>query len=152
MSRILELGNPANFSLVYSNSIPPLCFTKDDGTEVCARLTKIIVPIVFDSQVISVAVNTSVPAGAVWEYAGSLSKIIVTGLGDSISEEKKPLFLGERNLICFQEVKADYKITILPPKWFKDISIGIYQYDGPDVNTLDIDLARIESKIDALTP
>jgi hypothetical protein len=149
--RNLELNNPANYSLVYSNSIPALCFTTDDGVEVCSRLTKIIVPIVFDSQVLSVAVSTSVPAGGIWEFAGTLTKIIPTALGDSISEEKKPLFLGERNLICFQEVKADYKVTILPPKWFKDITIGIYQYDGPDINTLDIDLARIESKIDALS-
>ncbi|MBK1987312.1 hypothetical protein A0J48_007145 [Sphaerospermopsis aphanizomenoides BCCUSP55] len=146
----MELNNPVNFSLAYTVSIPPTCFTTDDGEEICARLTRLIVPIVFDSQVISVAVSTSVPAGAIWEFAGTLSKIIVTSLGDSLSEEKKPLFLGERNLICFDEVKSDYKVTIQPPKWFKDITIGIYQYDGPDINTLDVDLDRIETKIDEI--
>ncbi|WP_353930962.1 hypothetical protein WJM97_22330 [Okeanomitos corallinicola TIOX110] len=147
--RQLQLNDPDNFSLVYTVSIPATCMMLN-GEEVCARLTRIIVPIIFNSQIMSVSVSTSVPAGSIWEFAGTLSKIVSTAIGDSISEEKKPLFLGERNLICFDEVKADYRITILPPKWFKDISIGIYQYEGTDINTLDINLARIESKIDTL--
>ena len=145
--RILELNNPANFSLVYSNSIPSTCVTLDNGEELCSRLTEIIAPVILDSPILSVQITTTVRAGKNWDYAGRLSRVLQTGIGESFSEEKKALFLGKRNLILFSEVAADY----LPPKWFRDVTIGIYQYDGPDTSSMEDGLARIEEKIDALT-
>ncbi|MTJ11495.1 hypothetical protein FJR11_02560 [Anabaena sp. UHCC 0187] len=149
--RILELNNPANFSLVYSNSIPATCFTTQDGEEICSRLTEIIPPVILDKPIISVQISTSVPVGKIWDYAGKLSRVIQTGIGDSFSEEKKALFLGKRNLILFSQVQSDYTISYLPPKWFKDVTIGVYQYDGADTSAIETDLMRIESKIDALS-
>jgi hypothetical protein len=149
--RILELNNPANFSLAYSNSIPATYVTLGNGEKLYGQLTEIIIPVIFDKSVISVQISTTVPVGRIWSYAGRMSRIIQTGIGESFSEEKKVLFLGKRNLILFSEIQSDYTITYSPPKWFKDLTIGIYQYEGNETSAIESGLARIESKIDALS-
>lgn len=149
MSRILELQNGDNFSLQYANSIPATSIEMVDGKNIYAKLTEIIVPVIFSKSIILINISTSIPIGRIWRYAGRCRQIFPTALGDSFVDEK-PLFLGKRNLIFFLEVLADYTITYLPPSWFTDVSIGIYQYDGLDTSIVAVDLLRIESKIDSL--
>lgn len=148
--RILELNNPANFSLQYTNSIPATVIEMVDGSSIHSRLTEVIVPTIFDKPIINVLISTSVPVGKIWRYAGRCSQIAATGLGDSFVGDKKPLFLGKGNLLVFDEVLADYTIRILPPSWFINLNISVYQYEGPDTSNLEINLERIENKIDAL--
>lgn len=146
MGRILELQNGDNFSLQYTNSVPATFIEMVNGKNIYAKLTEIIIPVVFSKSIILVNISTSIPVGKIWRYAGRCRQIFPTALGDSFVDEKA-LFLGKRNLIFFSEFSSDYTITYLPPSWFIDVSIVIYQYDGLDTNN---DLARIESKIDAL--
>lgn len=152
MSRLLQLQDPANFSLQYSNSIPATVMETVDGRNIYSVLTEIIVPVVFDKPIISVNISTTVPAGKKWKFAGSCNRVINTGIGESFADERKPLFLGKWNLIFFSEITADYTVTYLPPSWFINLNIGIYQYDGPDSSVIEDDLARIENKIDMLSP
>ncbi|WP_174762962.1 hypothetical protein [Anabaena sp. UHCC 0187] len=121
------------------------------GNNIYAKLTEIIIPVVFDKPVLNINIITTVPVGKVWEYGGKVRQVVSTALGNSITEES-PLSLVERNLITFSKVAGDYTLRYKPPKWFIDLTIAIYQYDGSDTSAAEIDLARIEAKIDALTP
>ncbi|MBE9202137.1 MULTISPECIES: hypothetical protein [unclassified Nodularia (in: cyanobacteria)] len=151
MPRILELQDADNFSLQYSNFIPATVIEMVDGKNLYAKLTEVIVPTIFDRPIILALVTTTVPVGKIWRYAGQCSQIASTGLGDSFVGNKKPLFLSKGNLLIFDEVSTDYTVTFLPPPWFINFGINLYQYDGADTSNLEIDLARIEDKIDALT-
>jgi hypothetical protein len=152
MSRILELQNSANFSLQYSNSIPAVVIEMIDGKDIYAKLTDVIIPVIFDRSIISVAISTTVPIGKLWRGAGSISKVVPTGIGDSFSGSPKYLKLGQRNLVQYEDNTANYTLIYSPPRWFRDVTIGIYQYEGPDTSAIEIDLTNIESKIDALSP
>ncbi|WP_414546354.1 hypothetical protein [Nostoc sp. CCY0012] len=149
MSRTLELQNGDNFSLQYANSIPPTVIEMVDGKNIYAKLTEVIVPVIFNKPIILVNISTTVPVGKIWRYAGRFKQIFSTALGDSFADER-PLFLSKRNLIFFPEVTSNYTIIYIPPPWFIDVNITIYQYDGPDTNDIADDLTRIESKIDTL--
>ncbi|MGM3305103.1 hypothetical protein ACSQ6I_03810 [Anabaena sp. WFMT] len=151
MNRILELQDASNFLLQYSNSFTAEVIEMQDGKNIYAKLTEIIIPVVFDKPVLNINITTSVPVGKIWEFAGTLRQVVSTGLGDSITEQQ-PLSLIQRNLIVFSKVAGDYTLRYKPPKWFIDLNIAIYQYDGEDTSEIEIDLARIETKIDALTP
>lgn len=149
MSRILELQNGDNFSLQYANSVPATSIEMVNGKNIYAKLTEIIVPVLFNRPIILVNISTSVPIGKIWRYAGRCRQIFPTALGDSFVDDKS-LFLGKRNLIFFSDTSSNYTINYLPPSWFIDVSVTIYQYDGIDTNSVSNDLTIIESKIDSL--
>lgn len=143
MGRILELQNGDNFSLQYANSIPATSIEMVNGKDIYAHLTEMIIPVVFNKPIILVNVSTSVTVGKVWRYAGRVRQILSTAFGDSFVDNK-PLFLGKRNLICFSEVSSDYIINYLPPSWFTDVSITVYQYEGRNTTTLEDDVQALK--------
>jgi hypothetical protein len=117
-----------------------------NGKPIYAKLTELTIPVVFDKPIVNVSITTTVPVGKIWEYAGKLRQVVETGLGDSIVEEQ-PLSLIERNLIIFSKVSGSYRFRYKPPKWFIDLNIAIYQYDGSDTNILENDVATIKELI-----
>lgn len=146
MGRILELQNGDNFSLQYTNSVPATSIEMVNGRDIYAHLTEIIIPVIFNKPIILVNISTSVPIGKIWRYAGRIRKILPTAFGDSFVDNK-PLFLGKRNLVFFSEVLANYTINYLPPSWFTDVSITVYQYEGTDRTTLEDDVQAIKEAI-----
>ncbi|MEH1977056.1 MAG: hypothetical protein V7L02_28335 [Nostoc sp.] len=146
MSRILELQNGDNFSLQYTNSVPATSIEMVNGKNIYAKLTEIIIPVVFNKPIILVNISTSVPLGKIWRYAGRCRQIFPTALGDSFVDDKA-LFLTKRNLIFFPDFSANYTINYLPPSWFIDVSIVIYQYDGLDTTTLEDDVTAIKTAL-----
>ncbi|GAX41528.1 hypothetical protein NIES4075_25010 [Tolypothrix sp. NIES-4075] len=146
MGRILELQNGDNFSLQYTNSIPATSIEMVNGKDIYAKLTEVIIPVVFNKPIILVNISTSVPVGKIWRYAGRIRQIFPTVFGDSFLDDK-PLFLGKRNLILFSDVLSNYTLNYLPPSWFVDVSITIYQYDGTDKTTLENDMQTIKEAI-----
>jgi hypothetical protein len=146
MSRILELQNGDNFSLQYVNSVPATSIEMVDGKNIYAKLTEIIIPVVFHKPIILVNISTSVTVGRIWRYAGRVRQILPTALGDSFVDDKS-LFLGKRNLIFFSDILSDYTINYLPPSWFVDVNITIYQYEGGDTTTFENDVQAIKEAI-----
>jgi hypothetical protein len=146
MSRILELQNGDNFSLQYVNSVPATSIEMVNGKNIYAKLTEIIIPVVFHKPVILVNISTSVTVGRIWRYAGRVRQILPTALGDSFVDDKS-LFLGKRNLIFFPDILSNYTINYLPPSWFVDVNVTIYQYEGADTTTLENDIQAIKEAI-----
>lgn len=148
MGRNLQLGIESNWQLQYSNSFPAVSFLNDAaGNPIYEKITEIQVPTVFDKPIIAVLINTTVPVGKIWKYAGYLSRSLTTGLGASFTGERESLFLGKANLIVFNDLNIDYFVSIQVPKWFISANIAIYQYEGTDKTTLEEDIQAIKTHL-----
>lgn len=147
MTRNLQLGLESNWNLQYSNSFSGVIFNDAEGNAVYTRIVEIKTPIVFDKPIIAVSINTAVPVGRIWNYAGYLSRSVSTGLGESFTGERVDLFLGKFNLIVFNDLNINYFVSIQVPKWFKTANIAIYQYEGIDTTTLEEDIQAIKTSL-----
>lgn len=145
MNRILQLGIESNWNLQYSDSFPAVSYLNDSaGKPIYQRITEINIPTVFDKPIVAVSVNTVIPVGKIWKYAGYLRRSLTTGLGASFISEPENLFLGKFNLIIFNDLNINYLLSIQVPKWFISANIAIYQYQGIDSTTLEDDVTAIK--------
>lgn len=148
MSRNLQLGIESNWVLQYSISIPAVSYLNDaSGKPIYEKITEIIVPVVFDKPIIAISINTTIPVGKIWKYAGYLRRSLTTGLGASFVGEPEQLFLGKFNLIILDDLNIDYFVSIQVPKWFISATIAIYQYEGIDSTTLEDDVQAIKTSL-----
>ncbi|MDZ8135123.1 MAG: hypothetical protein RM049_07440 [Nostoc sp. DedQUE04] len=148
MSRNLQLGIESNWNLQYSDSFPAVSYLNDSaGKPIYQRITEINIPVVFDKPIIAVSVNTTVPVGKIWNYAGYLRRSLTTGLGASFVGEPESLFLGKFNLIFFSDLNTNYFLSLQVPKWFINANIAIYQYEGIDTTTLEDDVQAIKTSL-----
>nr|MDZ8016553.1 hypothetical protein [Nostoc sp. SerVER01] len=148
MSRILQLGIENNWSLQYSNSFPAVSYLNDSaGKPIYQRITEINVPVVFDKPIIAISINTTIPVGKIWKYAGYLRRSLTTGLGATFVGEPEQLFLGKFNLIILDDLNINYFVSIQVPKWFISANIAIYQYEGIDTTTLQDDVNAIKTSL-----
>ncbi|MEH2193406.1 MAG: hypothetical protein V7K98_12315 [Nostoc sp.] len=145
MTRNLQLGIESNWHLQYSESFPAVSYLNDSsGKPIYQRITEINIPVVFDKSIIAVSVNTAVPVGKIWKYAGYLRRSLTTGLGASFVGEPESLFLGKFNLIFFSDLNINYFLSLQVPKWFTSANVAIYQYEGIDTSTLENDVTAIK--------
>jgi hypothetical protein len=148
MTRNLQLGIESNWNLQYSNSFPAVSYLNDSaGKPVYQRITEINIPVVFDKPIIAVSVNTTIPVGKIWKYAGYLRRSLTTGLGASFVGEPESLFLGKFNLIVFSDLNINYFLSLQVPKWFINANVAIYQYEGIDTTTLEDDVNAIKTSL-----
>lgn len=149
MTRNLELGTESNWHLQYSDSIPATSIANDtSGNPIYQKITEIILPTTFDKPIIAVSINTTVPAGKLWKYAGYLTRSLTIGLGAAyVDEYSKKLFLGKFNLIVFNDLNINYFLSIQVPKWFINANIAVYQYEGTDSTTLEADVQAIKTSL-----
>jgi hypothetical protein len=145
MTRNLQLGIESNWQLQYSDSFPAVSYLNNSaGNPIYQSITEINIPVIFDKSIIAVAVNTSVPVGKIWKYAGYLRRGLTTGLGASFVGEPERLFLGKFNLIVFDDLNINYFLSLQVPKWFINANIAIYQYEGTDRSTIEDDIQAIK--------
>ncbi|BAY78356.1 hypothetical protein NIES25_48300 [Nostoc linckia NIES-25] len=147
MARNLQLGIESNWSLQYSNSFSAVIFTDQEGNPVYTKITEIKPLTVFDKPIIAVSINTAVPVGRIWNYAGYLRRTVTTAFGESFVGEPENLFLGKFNLIVFDDLNIDYFVLLQVPKWFRNANIAIYQYEGVDTTTLEDDVQAIKTSL-----
>ncbi|MDZ8240576.1 MAG: hypothetical protein RMZ69_26070 [Nostoc sp. ChiQUE01a] len=148
MSRILQLGIENNWFLQYSNSFPAVSYLNDSaGKPIYQRITEINVPVVFDKPIIAISINTTIPIGKIWKYAGYLRRSLTIGLGATFVGEPEQLFLGKFNLIVFDDLNINYSVSLQVPKWFISATIAIYQYEGIDTTTLQDDVNAIKTSL-----
>lgn len=150
MTRNLDLSTESNWQLMYSVSIPATVIGTIGSKIYYAKITPIRPGVILDKVVLGIAINTAVPAGKQWFFAGSLSRFTSSPLGEIYIDDPKPLFLGRFNLTISDNLSNDYQLEIKIPSWFISCNLAIYQYEGDDRTVIKSDLARIESKIDAL--
>lgn len=155
---VLQLGNSANWQQLYS--ISNNAVTLGAGSAF-APIPPITVPVLIESHIITVLVTCD-SAKDTWNFGGLLSQKInlgltVGGLPNSDGVQKHKLYLNRLTLLTFPRFTSSYTVELEVPKWFRQVSLILWQYIGPVADTTEnliqsvqSDLARIESKIDNL--
>nr|WP_322711321.1 hypothetical protein [Nostoc sp. ChiSLP03a]MDZ8212531.1 hypothetical protein [Nostoc sp. ChiSLP03a] len=152
MTRALELGNSGNWELIHNENTSAVLVPKIGGGFIAAPIPEIEISVLLNNFVVAVRVATDVPEGRRWRFAGHLKQNVSTGIAFENSQDasfttRRPLSLDKINLVIFPRISGSYSISIQVPDWFLNASVAVWHYTGPDY---DSDLARIESKIDAL--
>ncbi|MEH2287171.1 hypothetical protein [Nostoc sp.] len=143
MTRNLDLSTESNWQLMYSVSIPPTVLGTVRNKTYYAKITPIRPGVILDKAVLGIAINTAIPTGKQWFYAGSLFRFTDSSLGEIYIDEQKPLFLGKFNLAIFDNLSNNYQLQINIPKWFISCNLSIYQYEGDSRTKLEQELAAI---------
>ncbi|MBD2503126.1 hypothetical protein [Anabaena azotica] len=151
--RELQLGNSNNWDLIYNGNTAAVLLPKQEGGYKVVPIPDISIPVLLDTFVLAMRVSTVVPEGRAWKFAGYVRQSVSTGLSvfdngqDASFTSRRPLFLDKINLVLYPRISTNYSISVKVPDWFESVGLAVWQYTGPDY---DSDLARIESKIDAL--
>ena len=161
--RVVELNNSNNWESIYSTSVAAVQVPIQNGTYLSSPIPEIVVPLLLETFILAVSVTTNVPENSSWRFAGYCNQKISTGLvvgggQDATTVKGQPLFLEQINLILFNKISTSYSISVKVPKWFTSAQLIIWQYTGTDSDSIEdsvnqiknIDLPRIEAKIDAL--
>lgn len=143
MSATLELENAANWAVKESHFFevtPENPFLEYLSVET------------FNSNVIGVLVDNA-KALDTWHFAGWLGQVInlpfgPNPAGSAISDRR--LWLRRKQLFVFPQFTPTYKISARFPKWFTQASITIWEYQGPQTDTLEIQLIQMQEKLDTL--
>lgn len=146
---ILDLGNTANWEQVWAGTVEAPIITSS-----YYPIPEKYVPLLLQKHILAVSVSSeNVPAH--WRFAGFLNQRIRLGLlaggtqdTDVIANRK--LWLNRNTLLILPKLTPEYSLSFNIPYWFSNMSFGVYEYIGIDTDTLDVQLNRIEQKIDSL--
>lgn len=147
MTRSLNLSTESNWQLMYSVSIPAVVLATIGSKNYYARITPIRPGVIFDKPVLAIALNTTIPSGKQWLYAGRLSRFASSSLGEIYIEDPKPLFLGRFNLTISDNLSNNYQLEINVPNWFISCNLAVYQYDEDQRTLIEKDLDIIKAAV-----
>jgi hypothetical protein len=118
-----------------------------------------IPPYEFEKHILAIYVDNS-EAKDTWNFAGWVSQKIRLGVGPSANAESisnRKLWLGRTQLLIFPKLTTTYTLSIQFPQWFKQASLTIWEYWGPEADSTENkifeiknNLLRVENKINAL--
>ena len=118
-----------------------------------------IPPFQFEKHILAIYVN-NFEAKDTWNFGGWVSQKIRIGVGPSQGAESisnRKLWLRRTQLFIFPKLTDTYTLSIRFPQWFRRADCTIWEYWGPEADTIgnDIfsiqnDLLRVENKIDIL--
>lgn len=157
--RVVELNNSDNWQSIYTNNVNAVQVPMQDGKYLTDPIPEIVVPVLLDKFILAVSVDTDVPSGSMWRFAGYLNQKISTGLvigggQDATIIKGQPLFLDQINLVLFQKISTNYAVSIKVPRWFPRASITVWEYTGVDDTSEEIllgqEFANINFKLDQL--
>jgi hypothetical protein len=160
MTRRLQLSNAANWEQIYNNSFTAGILGNGSAY---VPIPEVEIPVILESHVVAIHIDTAVPEGRSWNFAGFLFQryqlgLVLGGIPDADTITTRKLSLGRIQLVVFPKIAPTYSLAVKFPKWFKSASITVWQYTGPDtessedlMNQLIADVARVEQKIDDLS-
>ncbi len=157
--RVVELSNSDNWQSIYSTNINAVQVPMQNGGYLASPIPEISVPFVLDKFILAVSVDTDVPSGSTWRFAGYINQKISTGLvvggsQDATTVKGQPLFLDQINLILFNKISTSYGVSVKVPKWFTRASVIVWEYTGVDDTSEEIlltqELANINFKLDQI--
>lgn len=154
----LQLNNE-NWEQIYNDTFQVVSVSD----KLFVPFQEIIIPTPINKHIIAVYINTEIPQGAKWNYAGHLIQRLNLGLSvgtESSFDEfsRRKLFLNRIKLIIFPKVSDTYTLSFELPEWFKTAKILIWQYLGSGIDStesliyaLRSDITRLEQKIDDIS-
>jgi hypothetical protein len=151
-----DLGNSANWNYLTSASKSAIVISPGQ----IVPIPKFSIPILLDNPTIAIRVD-SVSAKPTWRFAGDIFQeisvgILVGGQPDAIATRRRA-WLNQICLFMLPLWATTYALTYLPPKWFRDVTISVWEYTGdtPIDNASEnaaivAQLTEIEQKINSL--
>ena len=122
-------------------------------------LPEYVPPYQFEKHILAIYTDNS-EAKDTWNFAGWASQKIRLGVGPSLGAESisnRKLWLRRTQLLIFPKLTTTYTLSIQFPQWFKKASCTIWEYWGPQADTIENqiftvqnDLLRVENKINSL--
>lgn len=150
-SPILDLGNANNWQLLWIGnfSAEPI----PDRQDYTYPIEPVIVPLLLDSPII--VIEIACPNDTKRRSAGWANRKIRTGLQtggtpNTSSFGGKRLLRNEKNLVIFNPIGTDsYGLEIVFGWWMKQAAIQLFEYIGPNTDTVTEQLNRIEAAVTA---
>lgn len=128
------------------------------------------IPLLFSQHILAVTA-TCITAKPRWRTAGYLKQVYsgvslessstvftVNSPTSGVDAASKRIGLNTLELVIFPQLASDFYLWFDPVYWLPKLTLGIWQFTGevsPDrleelIETLKVDVVRVESKIDAL--
>ncbi|BAY21687.1 hypothetical protein NIES2100_14440 [Calothrix sp. NIES-2100] len=157
--RVVELNNKDNWEDLYYTDIAAIQVPLQNGRYLLNPISEIVIPFSLDKFILAVNIETDIPEGSIWNFAGYINQKISTGLvvggsQDATLVKGKVLFLDRINLILFDKISTLYATSIKVPRWFPRAKVTVWQYIGVDDTSEEIlstqEFANINFKLDQL--
>ena len=148
-------GNSSNWQSVWSNS-----FTAEPAPgnrpelERYFPLPDISVPIQLSAGLLAFYA-TSQDADPKWKFAANVKRKYVTGLTvggdpDAVVDSKR-IFLNQFSLLRYPvSFGSSYSLLISVPYWHRQITLSLWEYTGPVIDTADQKLEQILERLPVL--
>lgn len=119
------------------------------------------IPFLLDSHVLAVSVTSSA-SKPTWKSAGTLVQTyigVVLGDGPSagVDAHKERIALNTTALVNLPKLADDFYLWFDPVPWLPSFALGIWEFVGDErdttqdlLDTLKVDLLRVETKVDSL--
>lgn len=130
----------------------PIHWTIRDSQGLSTGLTPTTTPlpeyssiVTFNSNIIGVTIEVA-GAPATWKFGGWMWQKISLPFGANDTHSTlnyRKLFLGRKQLFIFPSHLPPYKLGAQFPKWFKNATVRVWEYLGPQVDS-------VEEKLDTL--
>lgn len=127
-----------------------------DGDIIINPIGKVSFPFLFHSPCIAVLVEVTQPSINTenWAFGGKCLISVSTGLtlgGNHDSTIKtKSVFLKTINLIIYSDYAGDYSLQYIPPKWFNQVNLSVFAYQGDGIPDIESKLNAIGSGVEVL--
>jgi hypothetical protein len=157
---VLQLNNAANWELLYSD----LKVADEISTGTFRPIPTFTVPVLIESPWIAIE-TYSQEARSHWWLGCRVQPIVMVPNSpfQRIAGTQVNVPLNALTLFKFQSLEAQFRLRVQIPWWHKELSIWVYQYTGTASDSTEdlivdrtdvirVDLARIEFKLDNLSP
>ncbi|MCM0590159.1 MAG: hypothetical protein HEQ19_13975 [Gloeotrichia echinulata CP02] len=155
MTRRVEL-NSKNWELTYDQSTSAGKLPKEGGGYKLVPIPEIAIPFLFNEFILAILIDTTIPDGRKWIYAGLATQSIASGITlggkiDSNVNSRRKIYLGPRiNLIFFPKITANYSVNVKLPDWFQDARIMVWRYTGIDEDFVQSQLGELKTEIGSI--
>lgn len=151
-----DLGNSSKWEFLSSQSASAVVISPGQFIPI----PKLAVPILLDKRVVAIRID-SVSAKPTWRFAGDLYQeirigILVGGQPDAIATRRRA-WLNQFCLFVLPLWASTYQLSYQPPKWFRDVTLNVWQFTGDftddsptDNSAIASQLTQIEQKLDSL--
>jgi hypothetical protein len=135
---LLELSNPQNWIPLWSYRL--------EAGQVWALQKAIpeqVVPVLLERRILA-AKTSSLAGSPTWKYGGLIKPLLQCPSSPFSEALIKPerLTLNDTKLIFLEDL-GEYRLKIIPPKWFPSFELDLWSYIGPEEDTGEFIRGRI---------
>ncbi|MBK1989048.1 hypothetical protein A0J48_016125 [Sphaerospermopsis aphanizomenoides BCCUSP55] len=149
MSLTADLYNSSNWRLAYQTTVTAERVSEQGGY---LPLPTIGLDILLDSRLLVAKTTCNIPQNKRWRWAGNFrvfGELPILGV-PRVEVGSYPLYLNQSKLIDVPSVVTSYSFSLADAWWLTNLQLILYEFSGEVGDTLDVDLDRIETKIDEI--